>query len=122
MGLGKTLIAKGMIARLAKLRLEEQGPDRLFKVVYICSNATIAGQNLNKLRISPPAVRTENTASSRLSMQHLNIFLQNHDPEVLKAMCSLSPPHPPGDIFSAHSGGRHGSRKGPYVCPLKAAP
>ena len=48
-GLGKTLVARGAIAKFAKLRRDEE--DDLVKVVYICSNATIAEQNLDKLRI-----------------------------------------------------------------------
>ena len=36
-GLGKTLVAKGVIARLASWHKDEQD-DNLFKVVYICSN------------------------------------------------------------------------------------
>ncbi len=48
-GLGKTLVARGAIAKFAKLRRDEG--DDLVKVVYICSNATIAEQNLDKLRI-----------------------------------------------------------------------
>ena len=67
-GLGKTLIARGTVAKLAKMQ-KEQG-DNLVKVVYICSNASIAEQNLNKLRISSE-LRAESTGSSRLSMQHI---------------------------------------------------
>ena len=52
-GLGKTLIARGTVAKLAKLRREEG--DSLFKVVYICSNAAIADQNLRKLRVTSEA-------------------------------------------------------------------
>ena len=78
-GLGKTLIARGTVAKLAKLRREEG--DSLFKVVYICSNAAIADQNLRKLRVAHEA-RTESTSSSRLSMQHLNIFRQENDAEL----------------------------------------
>ena len=48
-GLGKTLIARGVIAKFAKLRKKEG--DDLVKVVYICSNGTIAKQNLEKLKI-----------------------------------------------------------------------
>ena len=48
-GLGKTLVARGAIAKFAKLRRDEG--DNLVKVVYICSNAAIAEQNLDKLRI-----------------------------------------------------------------------
>ena len=49
-GLGKTLVARGLVANLARLRLEEG--DNLFKVIYICSNAAIANQNIRKLQIT----------------------------------------------------------------------
>ena len=39
-GLGKTLIARGTVAKLAVLQKENN--DNLVKVVYICSNAAIA--------------------------------------------------------------------------------
>ncbi len=87
-GLGKTLIARGVVAKMAKLRMEEG--DNLLKVVYICSNAAIAGQNLNKLRITNE-IKTENTSSSRLSMQHLNIFKQENDTELLDSHIQLIP-------------------------------
>jgi len=87
-GLGKTLIARGMVAKLAKLRREEG--DSLFKVVYICSNAAIADQNLRKLRITNEA-KAESSSSSRLSMQHLNIFKQENDTELLDRYIQLIP-------------------------------
>lgn len=87
-GLGKTLIARGTVAKLAKMQ-KEQG-DNLVKVVYICSNASIAEQNLNKLRISSE-LRTENTGSSRLSMQHIKIFQQENDEELLSRYIQLIP-------------------------------
>lgn len=87
-GLGKTLIAKGTIAKLARrLKAKEQA---LMKVVYICSNSAIAGQNLEKLMISNE-VRKEATNSSRLSMQHLNIFVQEHNLELKKQFIQLIP-------------------------------
>lgn len=87
-GLGKTLIAKGTVAKLAKLRRDEG--DDLVKVVYVCSNAAIAGQNLNKLRITHE-LKVENANTSRLSMQHLNIFYQENDPEMLDNYIQLIP-------------------------------
>ena len=48
-GLGKTMIAKGVIAKLAQIRIKEG--DDLFKVVYICSNQGIARQNIKTLDI-----------------------------------------------------------------------
>lgn len=87
-GLGKTLVARGTVAKLAKLR-KEQG-DNLVKVVYICSNAAIADQNLSKLKISQN-VRKESVSYSRLSMQHLNIYMQENDPELLNSFIQLIP-------------------------------
>ena len=85
-GLGKTLIARGTIAKFAKLRKEED--DDLVKVVYICSNGTIADQNLRKLRIATE-ITTDDTSSSRLSMQHLKIFEQESDPDLQKRYIQL---------------------------------
>lgn len=48
-GLGKTLVARGIIARtLAHLQDQVKRID----VIYICSNATIANQNVNRLNVS----------------------------------------------------------------------
>ena len=87
-GLGKTLVARGAIAKFAKLRRDEK--DDLVKVVYICSNATIAEQNLDKLRIVNE-IKPESTNTSRLSMQHLNIFNQESDENVLSRYIQLIP-------------------------------
>ena len=87
-GLGKTLIARGVIAKLAKLQKEQQ--DELVRVVYVCSNSAIADQNLEKLKISRDISR-ESTNTSRLSMQHLNIFMQEGDPELYKSYVQLIP-------------------------------
>ena len=87
-GLGKTLVARGAIAKFAKLRKQEG--DDLVKVVYICSNAAIADQNLDKLRIVNE-IRPESTNTSRLSMQHLNIFNQENDANVLNKYIQLIP-------------------------------
>lgn len=47
-GLGKTLVAKGVIAHLIE-KLQAAGDERI-DIVYICSNTSIARQNLLKLR------------------------------------------------------------------------
>ena len=89
-GLGKTLIARGVIAKLARQKGGEGS--HLVKVVYICSNSAIAGQNLSKLKIgSDSDVRTEGGGTSRLSMQHLNIFMQENDPALQKQYVQLIP-------------------------------
>ncbi|WP_022932108.1 DEAD/DEAH box helicase [Treponema bryantii] len=70
-GLGKTLVAKGVIVKRA-IFLREKGYPHI-SIIYVCSNSSICGQNLKKLRISNN-VLIDNTQSSRLSMQHLQIF------------------------------------------------
>jgi len=76
-GLGKTLIAKGVIASTARWHREEG--DELFKIVYVCSNQNIADQNLRKLIITGQKdFMVDRIADSRLSMQHLKIFQQEY--------------------------------------------
>ena len=87
-GLGKTMVAKGVIAKLAQI--QKSRGDSLVKIVYICSNSAIAGQNLSKLMISK-GVRKELTSSSRLSMQHLNIFSQESDEAIQRQYIQLIP-------------------------------
>ena len=68
-GLGKTFVAKQVINLVREWHKEEK--DDFFKVVYICSNANIAKQNIEKLGVSNQMKISE----SRLSMQHLFIKL-----------------------------------------------
>lgn len=49
-GLGKTLVARGVIAQVVE-HLHSIGHERI-DIVYICSNGTIARQNLRKLNIA----------------------------------------------------------------------
>lgn len=49
-GLGKTLIARGAIAKTAIIQYEKNDDD-IFKIVYICSNQVIANQNIQKLDV-----------------------------------------------------------------------
>lgn len=66
-GLGKTLIARGIIARtLEHLQDKVQRMD----VVYICSNATIASQNIRRLRGPGQQVFSQ---SSRLTLLPLHL-------------------------------------------------
>lgn len=62
-GLGKTLVAKGVIEAFKK-RFMSQNIKSL-NVIYICSNQTIANQNLTKLNI-------ENSAHSYTNINRLN--------------------------------------------------
>ena len=99
-GLGKTLIARGVISKIARLR-EGEGDD-LVKVAYVCSNASIAAQNISKLRIDGD-VQLASAGSSRLSMQHLKIARERGDEE-LKARYIQITPLTPGTSFSISSG------------------
>jgi len=49
-GLGKTLVARGVIARAIE-HLRRKGVKRI-DIVYICSNADIARQNINRLNVT----------------------------------------------------------------------
>ena len=100
-GLGKTLIARGVIAKTA-VRHEKAGND-IFKIVYICSNQVIANQNIRKLdvfNIRPD--RSDNDA--RLSMQHLRIAEQDNQTKQKGAFAQLIP-LTPGTSFSMTNGG-----------------
>jgi type II secretory pathway predicted ATPase ExeA len=87
-GLGKTLIAKGVIAKLANHH--HQAGDDLFKVLYICSNGAIANQNIRKLKICDN-VTVDDVFDTRLSMQHLKICEQENDPQVREGYVQLIP-------------------------------
>ena len=50
-GLGKTFVAKGIIARTIDY-LWERDPDLRIDIVYICSNLSIARQNINRLNLT----------------------------------------------------------------------
>ena len=101
-GLGKTLIARGTIAKFAQLRKEEG--DDLVKVVYVCSNSAIAEQNLNKLKITDE-LTTDGISDSRLSMQHLKIAMQESDTEVKKNYIQLIPLTPHTSFHISNSEG-----------------
>jgi hypothetical protein len=51
-GLGKTIVAKGIIARRLKEKVAK-GDSTPFRVTYICSNQIIAQENLRKLDLYP---------------------------------------------------------------------
>lgn len=69
-GLGKTIVAKGVIARLIEA---DQGNETFSKskpkdIVYICSNETIARQNLRKLNLLDEKGADKQTIASRLTL------------------------------------------------------
>ncbi len=100
-GMGKTLIARGAIVKTARLRLNEQ--DELFKVIYICSNISIANQNIQKLKVSDSA-KIEGVSDTRLSMLHLKIAEQESDEKLREGFIQLIP-LTPGTSFQMTAGG-----------------
>lgn len=106
-GMGKTLIARGTIVKTARLRLEEG--DDLLKVVYICSNTSIANQNVQKLKVSSTA-KIEGVSDTRLSMLHLKITEQESDKSLQEGFIQLIP-LTPGTSFQMTSGGGTSSER-----------
>ena len=117
-GLGKTLIARGVIAKLASLHMKEN--DNLFKVLYICSNTAIANQNIRKLRIHDN-VTVDGVTDTRLSMQHLKIFEQENDPKILDGYIQLIP-LTPATSFSLTNGGGNASERALIYAILEYLP
>jgi hypothetical protein len=111
-GLGKTLIAKGLIAKLANYH--KQTGDELFKVLYICSNTAIASQNIRKLKIYD-GVTVDGVSGTRLSMQHLKIFEQEHDPAVRAGYIQLIPLTPATSFTLTNGSGESSERALIYV-------
>lgn len=101
-GLGKTLVARGVIAKLANYH--QKTGDDLFKVLYICSNASIASQNIRKLKIYNE-VTVDGVSDTRLSMQHLKIFEQENDSKIREGYIQLIPLTPATSFSITNSSG-----------------
>lgn len=106
-GMGKTLIARGATVKTARMRLEQQ--DELMKVVYICSNTSIANQNIQKLKVSDSA-RIEGVSDTRLSMLHLKIAEQESDEALREGYIQLIPLTPGTSFQMIHGGGTYNER------------
>jgi hypothetical protein len=66
-GLGKTLVARGIVAKVVEL-LQKKGKKRI-DILYICSNATIAQQNLNRLNVTDQKTSSFATRLTLLPLQ-----------------------------------------------------
>ncbi len=66
-GLGKTMVARGIIAKVVE-HLQSQKSERI-DILYICSNATIAQQNLNRLNVPDQETTSFATRLTLLPMQ-----------------------------------------------------
>ena len=112
-GLGKTIVAREVVKRVSKWHETELHDDH-FKVVYICSNISIASQNAQKLGIKDQM----NVSESRLSMQHLKIYESagtGHDYEQLI-------PLTPATSFSMTSGCGNQAERALMLAHLKRLP
>lgn len=73
-GLGKTLVARGLVARAIN-RLQQAGTKRI-DVIYICSNADIAAQNIRRLNVTG---RGDFNLSSRITLLPLQLRQLNQN-------------------------------------------
>lgn len=92
-GLGKTMIARGVVARAVD-RLRAEGVQRI-DVVYVCSNQEIAKQNLRRLRL--PGVEAAEMPS-RITL--LALHLRDFQPQGVNFVSFT-----PGTSFEARSRG-----------------
>ena len=75
-GLGKTLVAKGVVA-LAIEHLRRKGEVERIDIVYICSNISIASQNIDRLNVTGIQEFVRPTRLSLLPM-HIAGIRKNH--------------------------------------------
>lgn len=97
-GLGKTIVSKGVIQAVGELS-DEYGiwDDNTYRVVYICSNANIVKQNTENLGIED----VMNIEESRLSMQHFIVAKKVKELiEAKKDKPSILIPLTPGTSFN----------------------
>ena len=87
-GLGKTMVARGVIAKTIEHLQHDDSVDRI-DIVYVCSNQDLARQNLNKLNVSGGKI---NTIATRLTL------LAKQDPAALAI--ANSPGQKPVNLIS----------------------
>jgi hypothetical protein len=68
-GLGKTLVARGVIAKVIE-RLEGDAEIDRIDIVYVCSNGAIAQQNVNRLNVTG---ESEYSVATRLTLLPLEL-------------------------------------------------
>jgi hypothetical protein len=73
-GLGKTLVARGLIAKTIQ-RLQEEHVKRI-DVIYICSNADIARQNIQRLNVTG---QSDFSLASRITLLPLQLHRLNEN-------------------------------------------
>lgn len=91
-GLGKTLVARGVIATMLQERLARGAQAAPFRVVYICSNLALARENVNKLAVFHGA-DAKCWVNSPTFGRLAELGLEQHPSNdgVLMELCSLTP-------------------------------
>ena len=105
-GLGKTLVARGVIARTIDHLWEEV--DRI-DIVYICSNAGIARANLPKLQIGGISERSF-TLATRLTMLATELAPRDGGPGFMDNKLNFVSFTPGTSFEMGHSGGQRQER------------
>lgn len=89
-GLGKTLVARGIIAKTIE-HLQTENPDNRIDILYVCSNGAIASQNINRLKVAESGDFALPTRLTYLPKQVHSLrrnavnFLSTTTPDSLKA-------------------------------------
>ncbi|HEY5053497.1 MAG TPA: DEAD/DEAH box helicase [Solirubrobacterales bacterium] len=104
-GLGKTMVARGVIAKLIERHLQEDG--RRIDVVYICSNQAIAQQNFSKLSV---VGRERRPVTDRITTLPLNIGGLNEKLSEYGRGINIIPVTPTTSLDLRSSGGRADER------------
>jgi len=106
-GLGKTLVARGIIARMIDHLWDDV--DRI-DIVYICSNASIARANLPKLRVGGAHERSFALAT-RLTMLATELAPRDSRPSMLKGKLNFVSFTPRTSFDMGHAGGQRRERE-----------
>lgn len=106
-GLGKTLVARGIIARTIDHLWNDV--DRI-DIVYVCSNASIARANLPKLRIGG-AIERSFALATRLTMLATELSSQDDRPGFFENKLNFLSLTPRTSLDLGHSGGQRRERE-----------
>ena len=106
-GMGKTLVARGVIAGVIdRLDRPDSGVDRI-DILYICSNADIARQNIGKLDVLGDGTRPLSTRITLLATQIRDLDRKSANGSKTVNLIAFTP----GTSFAkGHSGGRYEER------------
>lgn len=103
-GLGKTIVAKGIIARLLKNRAQSHNTDETapLRVIYICSNQALAHENQRKLSLFKDETDRKQylTEPQFNRLAELALHREPDNPNAVLELCTLTP----GTSFSLTSG------------------